>query len=195
MEFRLIYEGPLPAQGSGGGRAKEKHQIRKQLHPQLAELWQQHPVLRSLKEQVNPLDKSSYVDYVASQYTRLGYRFVPLVWRQPDNVATCELDILFLRRDNPGGILVSGGDIDNRIKVLFDGLKTPKVVEDLGGFNTPDAGEDPFFCLVEDDSLVTRVNIMTDRLLLPMTPPGNPHDVVLIIRVNARLVDADEFYS
>lgn len=50
-------------------------------------------------------------------------------------------------------------------------------------------------CPIEDDSLVTRVNVVTDRLLLPMTRPGYPHDVMLVIQVNAKLFDADEFYS
>lgn len=60
VEFRLIYQGPLPAEkcedklvvGSGGyGRAKDKHRLRKHFHLQLRELWQQHPDLRMQAEQ------------------------------------------------------------------------------------------------------------------------------------------------
>jgi hypothetical protein len=40
MEFRLVYEGPLKAAGSGrgGSRTAEKHAIRKNIHKQLARL-------------------------------------------------------------------------------------------------------------------------------------------------------------
>lgn len=90
------------------------------------------------------------------------------------------MNILFLRRDNPGNLIASGGDIDNRIKVLFDGLKMPDTVSDLGGIPLgPD--EDPFFCLLEDDSLITSVSITTDRLLIPQESDENVHDVCLII--------------
>jgi hypothetical protein len=51
-------------------------------------------------------------------------------------------------------------------------------------FTTPDPGEDPFFCLLEDDSLVTKASVETDTLLEPVT--GDPNDVRLVIRVNLR---------
>lgn len=43
MEFRLVYEGPLKAAGSGGIRSAEKDEIRKQVHQQLGRLWQVIP--------------------------------------------------------------------------------------------------------------------------------------------------------
>jgi len=90
------------------------------------------------------------------------------------------LEILFLRRDNPGYLIASGGDIDNRIKVLFDGLRMPNTVAELGGIPLePD--EDPFFCLLEDDNLITSVSVTTDRLLIPQDSDEKPHDVHLII--------------
>src|SRR6266849_6098917 len=52
-----------------------------------------------------------------------GKQFVPLV-RQSLALA-CSLDILFLRREEPGSLILQGGDIDNRIKTLFDALKMP----------------------------------------------------------------------
>jgi hypothetical protein len=41
MEFRLVYEGPLKA----NGRVAHKHEIRKVLHPQLKELWEHPPLV------------------------------------------------------------------------------------------------------------------------------------------------------
>lgn len=195
MEFRLIYKGPLPSQGSGGNRAREKHSIRKQFHLQLRELWSQHPHLRLLSSHrfrvepdgpyptVDPGQKT-WLEHIADEYQRCGGRFVPLVRKRGGDL-TCSLDILFLRRDNPGNIITSGGDIDNRIKVLFDGLKVPSVIADLGGMPLePD--EDPFFCLLEDDSLVTGVSVTTDRLLIPLNAGDGEraHDVQLIVRVS-----------
>jgi len=155
----------------------EKHAIRRALHPQLKEAWDQFPFLKR------------NIDHFAEQYKYNGFRFVPLVSAQQAH--HCRLDILFLRRDAPGNLIRSGGDIDNRIKVLFDGLKMVKSPADLGGA-TPQQGEDPFFCLVEDDSLITEVKITTDRLLTPFVPGGNIHDVALVIHVTTAHIDLDD---
>jgi hypothetical protein len=86
-------------------------------------------------------------------------------------------------RDNPGNLIRSGGDIDNRIKVLLDGLKMPQIEADLGGFPIAE-DENPFFCLLEDDSLITSLSVTADRLLMPQTGDGHSvHDIFLVIRV------------
>jgi hypothetical protein len=68
---------------------------------------------------------------------------VPFV-RKTGGLTKCALDILFLRRDNPGNLIASGGDIDNRLKVLFDGLRMPEPMSDLGG-NAIGARREPVF--------------------------------------------------
>ena len=206
MDFRLIYRGSLPSAGSGrkGARVKEKHTIRKHFHRQLRELWKQHPHLRDLSKsrfvvtttpdnwvsypgpgvrQISPADPLSttgktWLEHMADDHQRCGTRWVPLVRKAGE--FTCSLDILFLRRDSPGSLIDPGGDIDNRIKVLFDGLKMPETVSDLGDIPL-ESDEDPFFCLLEDDSLITSVSITTDRLLTPQESDENIHDVCLII--------------
>jgi hypothetical protein len=195
MEFRLLYHGRLPAEGRAGGRAKEKHLLRKLFHKQLRELWNQHPDLRRFGQETyhivnrgagrlavhtNAPGAKTWIEHIADDHSRCGGRFVPLV--SEAGGFTCSLDILFLRRDNPGHIVASGGDIDNRIKVLFDGLKIPEVLNDLGGMPI-EADEDPFFCLLEDDKLITRVSVTTDRLLQPLAADENIHDVFLEIHV------------
>jgi len=121
----------------------------------------------------------TWVEHVADDHQRCGGRFVPLVSKSGG--FTCSLEILFLRRDNPGHLIASGGDIDNRIKVLFDGLRMPDTVAELGGLPI-DSDENPFFCLLEDDSLITNVTVTTDRLLTPQeTPEERIHDVHLVI--------------
>ncbi len=208
VEFRLIYKGSLPAEGSGGGRTKEKQSLRKYFHLQLSELWKQHPTLREQTTEplvktrtpsnlmshpgpdtlqvlagINALGNPSakpWIEHVADEHDQFGYRFVPLITKQGG--FTCSLDILFLRRDGPGNLVRPGGDIDNRIKVLFDGLKMPTVKSELAG-DSPEEHEKPFFCLLEDDSLITRVTITTDRLLLPMESTEKVNDVYLVIKV------------
>lgn len=207
VEFRLIYGGRLPAASRADARTLEKHQLRKVFHKQLRELWQQHPELRRqgtekfitssvpsnivrsgpppITRAVGALeahpDAKPWVEHVADAYQRLGGRFVPLVRKAGG--FTCSLDILFLRRDNPGGMITSGGDIDNRIKVLLDGLRMPDTVQELGGLPL-EADEDPFFCLLEDDDLITSLSVTTDRLLLPLEAGDRTKDVYLLIHVN-----------
>ena len=72
-------------------------------------------------------------------------------------------------RDDPPGSILRGGDIDNRLKTLFDALKMPREQKKVGDFSEPEAGEDPFFCLLEDDALITRATVETDTLLAPVT--------------------------
>jgi hypothetical protein len=202
VDFRLTYKGRLPAEGSAGGRTKDKQLLRKHFHKQLRELWKQHPGLReqaeawfifsepgvtfppggrtvTLATQGQPGAKN-WIDHIADDYQRCGGRFVPLI--KEDCGLTCSLEILFLRRGNPGDLFASGGDIDNRVKVLFDGLKIPKTTEELGGLPLED-DENPFFCLLEDDSLISSISITTDRLLTPLDPGESVKDVDLVIHV------------
>jgi hypothetical protein len=186
LEFRLVYRGQLPAQGSGDARSKEKHRIRKAFHPQLKELWQQHDFLRFRTEPHDKVSPFSYVENIAENYRRCDHRFVPLVTE--DNGLACSLGILFLRRDSPGNLVQHGGDLDNRIKTLFDGLRFP---ESCAGVTAPGEGEDPFFCLLSDDSLITDVSVTTDRLLVPQDDDERVHDVVLIVHVKTKIVGHD----
>ena len=59
----------------------------------------------------------------------------------------------------------------------------PSTVAELGGLPIePD--ENPFFCLLEDDSLITSVSITTDRLLIPQDSGEKIHNVELVIHVS-----------
>lgn len=202
MEFRLLYKGPLSSHrggGRGGSILKEKHSIRRQLHPQLQELWEQKWHLkRQLEHEYTGRNKdgeetmmysstNSEAMQVANRFREGNFRFLPLVTK--DNGLACKLNILFLRRDAPGNLIESGGDIDNRIKVLFDALSVPGrgTMADF----SPEANEDPLFCLLEDDQLVTEVTVITDRLLMPLQSDEHIHDVVLIISVTVKVIDAN----
>jgi hypothetical protein len=175
MEFRLFYEGPLKTNGD----AKSKHAIRKVFHRQLKRLWEQHDLLKLASERRVDFVEGSVVNILARQFDRCGFKFVPLVNKKFELI--CSLDILFLRRSKPGEIIDHGGDLDNRMKTLFDALKVPPDCNGISG--APDADESPFFCLLEDDALISALSITTDRLLMPPGEGHQRHNVVLVVHV------------
>jgi hypothetical protein len=166
MEFRLVYNGPLSS-ASNSSRVKEKHAIRKAVHSQLREL-------RLIRDSVPNVQR-----ILSSPQKLKGFSFFPLVTSK--HACYCDLDILFLRHGNPGSIRVNG-DIDNRLKTLYDALRMPKNENELPTDAAPDEDDKPFYCLLEDDSLITGTDIVTDRLLLPSSI--GPNEVRLVIHVH-----------
>jgi hypothetical protein len=107
-----------------------------------------------------------------------GFEFIPLITTALDLRA--ELDVLLLAANLPGNLIRQGGDIDNRLKTLFDALSMPANVQQVP--NNPDAESDKrVFCLLEDDKLVTSVAVSNDRLL---SIPDGFNDVLVVLRVH-----------
>jgi len=177
MEFRLIYQGPLLAVTDRDARIAHKHEIRKKIHRQLKELWKTHYALQHLPDVTQHLydDKTktewhwSRLDELSKAYTRGGFCFAPLICRYYGLV--CSLEILYLRKGIPGKV-IRGGDLDNCMKTLLDALRIPGEKE-LPSDAKPNDSEHPFFCLMEDDALVTQIKITTDRLLVPQDESGD----------------------
>ena len=196
MEFRLTYAGPLyatqrePAPLQADNRAGHKHEIRKIFHPQLKRLWEITPFLKSghrsgtsaMLLQGQEEDPVYDIPTLAARHSRYGFNFVPLVTSNLNLI--CGLDILFLRPDRPGG-LIWAGDIDNRLKTLFDLLRIPEANERYSD-RTPGPDEKPFFCLLEDDKLITKISVETDQLLQFVTPTEEMSEVRLVITVRLR---------
>jgi hypothetical protein len=205
MEFRLVYDGELPAASQRDKRVIEKHEIRRTFAGQLATLWETHPRLRRdaararehpdegthpdlymVQSSTTPTGHLMTIGHAAAQrFSRCDRVFIPLITN--DNGVGCALDILFLRRDQPGDLINSGGDIDNRIKVLFDALRLP--ANETETFGRPEDDPNPFYCLLEDDRLITDVRVTTDRLLTPRRPGEHENDVRLIIHVRTIVID------
>ncbi len=204
LEFRLTYDGLLLAGTSSDPRAKHKHDIRKRFHPQLKRLWNLNPQFLEPRNQGHLDDevgfaisfprsapeppKETRIDLLQQRFTCGDYCLVPLVLEELELV--CSIDILFMRPDKPGS-LIRSGDIDNRLKVLFDSLRIPVDKKELGG-HLPEADEYPFFCLLQDDRLITHLSISTDVLLEPLRGKDqiDDNDVRLIIKVNLRPIKA-----
>lgn len=189
MEFRLTYEGILYGASRSNTRAKHKHEVRKVFHKQLRRLMEQHPAFERYhpqKVEENTVSQAARenrereYNSVISKFSRCCYKFFPLATREFSLM--CSVRILFLRPDTPGGAIRSG-DIDNRMKTIFDALRLPNSVEELGGYALPGADEEPFFCLLEDDSLISHAEIETDTLLQPTGAEWNANDARLIVTV------------
>jgi hypothetical protein len=193
LEFRLLYQGLLPSSGNAS-HVPWKHNIRKTFHPQLRRLWS---LLPNLRQYATYQDHGRYQGSEAEErfqsglcsigenWQRAGYNFVPLVTGK--FALRCSLDILLLRPGEEKFIL-SQGDIDGQVKTLFDSLKMPTQTVDVHG-DVPEDDEKPFFCLLEDDRLVSEVHVTTDHLLLlPGEREVKPTDcfAVIHVRINHR---------
>ena len=171
MEFTLYYRGRLKANGS----RIDKHRLRLHFSAQLYELWRHkggNP--RSFYSALPDLAMDSVSKVVGS------CRFAALVTRGQ----FAELEVVMLRPDAPGSIISQGGDIDNRVKTLLDGLRLPAVHE-LPRKAEPGSKDKVLLCLLEDDRLVTKLSVETQQLLDVDAEPGT---VVLLIKVRTRLL-------
>ena len=200
MKFTLTYDGELRANDD----YRRKWEIRKQLHPQLEELWRVNSSLKALLRQHRyvPAD-SSYLIYeihhtrdaglkpvepspgsmdLLAPIQRGDRKFSPLV--RNSLALKCGIKILFLRKEEPGRVY-QGGDLDNRLKTLFDALSVSNSQQVVIGDTSIN---DPVHCLLEDDALITNCNIETHRLL--SRPEGSKHEVHLVIEVDVRVTQS-----
>lgn len=208
MKFRMHYEGPLlaangdPRDGQIDRRASHKHAIRTAFHGQLKHLWESR---RWLAENHMPWSMFGYDrdnpfrdgDYYENQMPltdglakvhRVGdFGFIPLVCEQFK--VLCAIKLLLLRRDQPGGIL-NARDLDNRLKIVFDALRMPKAMNEFVEDGTPN----PMYVLLQDDSLISSVQIETDSLLDPPDAAGRDDSYVrLLVEVDIRPYYASMF--
>ena len=165
MRFRLSYQGPLPPVQRDNKRAAENRPVRRQLNSQLADLYRQEHVL-SGKPQFTVWyggkDDGIPIEQVYSPCSVKGAseEFIPLIRASMEMV--CDLDVTMLLNGKQGSVVTKDGDLDNRLKTLFDGLKIP-TASDIAHAAGPI--EQPFHCLMDDDALITSLTVRTDRFL------------------------------
>jgi hypothetical protein len=203
MRFRLVFQGPLPGSGNSSKPA-DVRDIRDKFHPQLKFLWESHTALKRLKQNsivsthpgrdlalsdspyqeprdLNRFPMRDYETDLCSPIRENEKSYIPLVRKSLS--LNCHLNILFLRKEDPGALVLQGGDIDNRLKTLFDALRKPEMEVAV---NYPQQN-DPLYCLLESDTLISGFDVDTDRLLVPET--GRNNEVHLIIEVVIRVLD------
>lgn len=208
MKFTLTFDGSLP---SSGNKAKvtAKWAIRSALHPQLADLWKSHPALKMVEEnryfpkyggatfaqthhshpgpvfparRMNLATREDLLLDLGEPIEKHGAWFRPLV--RESYALHCGLKVQFLRKEPPGKVY-QGGDIDGRIKTLLDALTMPQHAEQV---LQPGVKDQPVYCLLEDDSLVSGLSVESERLL---TDNNHPTDYVrLTIEVDVRVRQA-----
>jgi hypothetical protein len=204
MKFTLIYDGSLPA--GKGKRALYASKIRNALHPQMRDLWDNHVLMRQLvhearvnnrrmgdlaldvsgptlpdyTDQPPPL-RDQQIDLCAPiEVPRTG-GFLPIV--RKSLYLACEINILFLRHEDPGTLFEQGGDLDNRLKCFFDGLTMPNPEQATAG-EEPCA--DPLCCLLENDCYISDFSVRTGRLL--GKTEKNLHDVRIQADVTVKVL-------
>jgi hypothetical protein len=206
VEFRLLYRGELLPCSNSKRRTEEKHVIRQQLHPQLRRLWSVNRGLRALacerggiqtgpilvnyippsQSDLNAAFNRGIAD-IGKNWNSAGFDFVPLVTEQ--FALRCNLDILLLRPEEKKYIFEQG-DIDGQLKTLFDAFRRPADVGEAGG-HIPTADENPFFCLLQDDRLISEVHVVTDQLLLlPGERATKANDAFVVIHVKLNHITA-----
>jgi hypothetical protein len=132
----------------------------------------------------NKKSSARTLNLITKPIKKSGFAFVPIV--RESLALACDLDITFLRKEEPGSLVFQGGDIDGRLKTLFDALRVPdgaEIKEHKPDY-TPNA--QPLYCLMEQDALITGYKVRSDRLL---TAPGkDEHEVHLVVEVTIRVM-------
>lgn len=172
MEFYLKYDGPLKSNAG----PKEKHDIREYFYPQMKRLWDTEPFTICRGEFLHHLGAQSVLLEIG------GVTFAPLVSSVLKFI--CQLDITMLWPEELGVISRNGGDIDNRLKTLFDALQCPDINQ-VEPVKARFQDKQPFFCLLENDKLITAVNIKTHTLLRR----ENDADVSVLIHVMVKATE------
>ena len=204
MKLIMTYEGGLRPKTSGKKILRHKHEIRRTFHKQLKRFWEIHPSMAnyivlspfSFNEMAREFHKGKckppawpkpeneevhLIDILAHQHNFGNYKFVPLVIDYL--YLRCSLHILILRHDAPGSV-VHTGDMDNRIKTLIDALRIPNTKQELDSNDEiPKDGENPFFCLLQDDDQIDSFSVDTERLLDPIESQGDENKVRAVITV------------
>ena len=167
LDFHLSYRGELkatqrdPKPGSGvmTQHWPLKHVMRLDFHRQLKTVWNTHPRLSQKKSEIGSMLN---VDTLARGYSIPPWSFVPLVTQELQ--VFCGIDVVLLRLDHPGSSIWSG-DMDNRLKTIIDALEIPGANCGYANDIPSDPPNNPLYCLLANDRLLTRASVETDRLL------------------------------
>ena len=150
MEFCLYYQGKLRSRDTASG----KHRIREQLHHQIRSLCNSP----QFSEIFNPTGYAALVKHDHEMFVQRGdKRFWFLISETLATVVNLNLTILVPHE--VGRIVQNGGDIDNRIKTLFDALRAPATDSEVPSNDSFDYQPGGMYCLLQDDKLINRVSI------------------------------------
>lgn len=78
------------------------------------------------------------------------------------------------------------GDIDGRLKTIFDALAIPP-----SGSGLPEPEGEPIYVLLDDDRHISHAAVEADELLEPTGPEAGRNDARVIITVNIKPLRAN----
>lgn len=174
MEFKLFYKGKLNSHPT----PEHKHKKRLHFHNQLLELFDLPPLnnhrswLKNKKLATRLRDSSKNFLYLVSEKLE---QYV-------------ELDVVFLIPKQSRNFK----DIDNKLKGLCDALTIPRTSKSKDLASRPPLKK-PLICLLQDDSLIYKLNIDTDYLL--DNSVSNKGEVLIVITVKIKGNKFDSFYN
>ena len=170
MRFMLRRDIPTDKKGN----VPIKQVLRHQFHGQLKMLWDTTSELAGLRDRGLPIGRAKskgitfdYPGHGSSHYRGAlkghdEYEFIPLVtyrcgWE-------CAIDVRFLiRQDRINTLNPEIGDADKRVRILLDALRIPQDDKEVDW--TVESLPSPLYCLLEDDSIISRMTVETMPLL------------------------------
>lgn len=177
MEFCLHYYGKLKSRDNAAG----KHAIRQELHEQVKALCMSEALSHLFKPDIDETriaeDKPMFVEHGGKRYWFLISEHLATV---------VDLNVTILVPHEVGKIIHNGGDIDNRIKTLFDALRVPSVESEIPSSDSFDYKTTGMYCLLQDDKLINRISVQSYR-------DYAPHDegsVRCLIEISTRITRA-----
>jgi hypothetical protein len=161
VDILLEYNDYIPAKKDGEEQSGVKQTIRRVFADTLRRTWRDSPQLSGWQKQgfvgakrgpwAHEPDDQSVPFFMVPMF---GFSLIPLIsWH---NGLGCDLEITL--KGDKRSALKRRGDIDNRLKVLFDALRMPLRHREVPG-NMFGSGADQFFCLLEDDSLIRKFSV------------------------------------
>lgn len=152
MEFCLHYYGKLKSRDNAAG----KQLIRQYLHPQIKALCRSDQFANTFEGDIkgnrSTKEQPMYVQHNEKRYWFLISEYLKTV---------VDLNITILVPHQVGRIIQNGGDIDNRIKTLFDALRVPAVTSEIPSSDSFNYTIGGMYCLLQDDKLINRVSIQS----------------------------------
>ena len=205
MRFRLLFSGEIKAHRELDIKPPHKHDIRAYLSPQLERLWKTKAGLQRYASVIGAKargergeqypegslyceeNRLAGLEYLADLNKKLNTRFIPLI--VPTFCLRCRIDVLFLRPEDTPNHILQSGDLDNRIKTLFDAMRIPQNHEVVDDGKT-------HFVLLQDDSLISELSVVGDNLLtLPGMPRVGTSDAFAVIDVQLETTEKVEGHA
>ena len=173
MEFCLHYYGVLKSADNASG----KHAIRKELHAQIKSLCLSTAFESAFNESKKPED-SLFIEHGSKRYWFLISEKLSTI---------LDVHITLFAPHKIDSIINNGGDIDNRIKTLFDAMRAPSVASEIPKNDDFDyQAEGGMYCLLQDDKLINRISVQSYQ----DHSPESPNHVRCLIECKTRITAA-----